>query len=265
MDVLEMPAPAAPIEPDTSAKAFYVDAMRILDRAAVPYLVGGGYAMAYYTGIARNTKDLDLFLRLSDRDCALEALEESGYKTEFFYPFWIAKALSGDAFIDILYNSGNGLSPVDDGWFDHAIETSVLGYPTRLVPAEEQLWSKAFVQDRDRFDGADVAHLLYARGPVMDWERMLTRFAGHERVLLAHIILFGYAYPCDRQRVPGWVIDRLNEAITSEPTPAQKICRGPFLAQKGYGTALNDWGYADGRLQPHGPLTAEEIAQLPEP
>ena len=66
----------------------------------------------------------------------MEALEECGYKTEFFYPFWIAKALCDEAFIDILYNSGNGLSPVDDGWFEHSIEAEVLGHRTHLVPRD---------------------------------------------------------------------------------------------------------------------------------
>ena len=72
--------------------------------------------MAYYTGIARNTKDLDLFIRPQDRDRTLTTLTAAGYRTEFFYPFWIAKALCGEAFIDLLYNSGNGLCPVDDDW-----------------------------------------------------------------------------------------------------------------------------------------------------
>lgn len=265
MDVTEMPAPAAPIEPDPAAKQFYIDAMRALDRAGLPYLVGGGFAMAHYTGIARNTKDLDLFVRPRDRDRALRTFEQAGYKTEFFYEFWIAKALSGEAFIDLLYNSGNGLSPVDDGWFEHAIDIDVLGYRTRLVPVEEQLWSKAFVQDRDRFDGADVTHLIYSRGPVMDWQRLIERFAGHERVLLAHVLLYGYAFPCNRDRVPAWVIHRLNELIACEPAPPEPLCRGPFLAQKGYGTAMQEWGYRDGRLRPHGPLTPEEVAQLPPP
>jgi len=31
---------------------------------------------------------------------------EGGYRTEYFYRFWIAKALCGESFIDILYNSG---------------------------------------------------------------------------------------------------------------------------------------------------------------
>src|SRR5688572_28547828 len=112
MAVSHAPRPAMPVEPDPATRDFYVDAMRRLDAAGVPFLVGGGYAMAYYTGIRRNTKDLDLFLRPADRDRALAVLSRAGYRTEFFYPFWIAKALHGEAFIDLLYNSGNGLCVV---------------------------------------------------------------------------------------------------------------------------------------------------------
>ena len=263
--VLELPPPAAPIAPDPDTVAFYVDAMRALDRAGMPYAVGGGYAMAYYTGIRRNTKDLDLFVTPADRDRALSTLAAAGYKTEFFYEFWIAKALHGEAFIDLLYNSGNGICVVDEEWFAHAVEHEVLGYPTRLVPAEEQLWSKAFVQDRDRFDGADVNHLIYGRGPLFDWERLLRRFEGHERVLLAHLMLFGYAYPTERDRVPQWVTDRLMQSIHDESTPHARVCFGPNLAQRSYGTALNEWGFADGRIGPHGPLTREQVDQLPPP
>ena len=254
-----------PIDPGPEVRGFYVDALKALDRAEVQYVVGGGYAMAYYTGIARNTKDLDIFIRAEDRDRCLTTLTAAGYPTELFYPFWIAKALHGDAFIDILYDSGNGLCPVDDDWFRHANEVDLHGYHTALVPPEEQLWSKAFVQDRDRFDGTDIVHLILRQGKSMDWRRLLGRFRGHERVLLAHLLLFGYAYPSERDCVPTWVLDQLNAIVRDEPEETRPICRGPNLAQKGYGTALRAWGYMDGRLEPHGPLTAEEIAQLPEP
>ena len=253
----------SPIDPGPEVRAFYTDALRALDHAEVPYLVGGGYAMAYYTGIARNTKDLDIFIRESDRDRCLSTLTAAGYKTEFFYEFWISKALHGDAFIDILYNSGNGICVVDDDWFRHAVEIDVHGYHTLLVPPEEQLWSKGFVQDRDRFDGADVNHLILRQGKSMDWARLLHRFAGHERVLLAHLLLFGYAFPSDRDCVPSWVLDQLNAVVRDEAETSEKICHGPNLAQKSYGTALDDWGYKDGREQPIGPLTPEQIAQLP--
>src|SRR5687768_12222494 len=234
--------PAAPIEPDRATRDFYVAALRKLDEAGVPYLVGGGYAMAYYTGIARNTKDLDIFLRPGDRDRALTTLAAAGYRTEFFYPFWIAKAIdpTTEAFIDILYSSGNGLCTVDDDWFLNTPHVEVHGYPTRLVPAEEQLWSKAFVQDRDRFDGADVIHLIYGQADKLNWKRLLRRFEGHERVLLAHLLLFGYAYPDDQDRIPAWVMDSLQSAVAHEPHSAnghgeEKICRGTFLAQRSDG------------------------------
>jgi hypothetical protein len=263
--------PAAPIEPDRATRDFYVAALRKLDEANVPYVVGGGYAMAYYTGIARNTKDLDIFLRPADRDRCLSTLAAAGYRTEFFYPFWIAKAIDPktDAFIDILYSSGNGLCTVDDDWFVNTPIVEVHGYPTRLVPAEEQLWSKAFVQDRDRFDGADVIHLIFGQAGKLNWKRLLRRFEGHERVLLAHLLLFGYAYPHDRDCIPAWVTDQLQAAVADDQPHLNgngKLCRGTFLAQRSYGTALNDWGYVDGRLQPNGgPLNADEVAQLPPP
>ena len=258
--------PASPVEPDEKTQDFYRDAMRRLDDAGLRYVVGGGYAMAYYTGIRRNTKDLDLFVTPSDHKRVLEVLNNAGYRTEYFYPFWIAKVLSGEAFIDILYNSGNGLCAVDDEWLAHSVPHEVLGYTTRLTPAEEQLWSKAFVQDRDRFDGGDVIHLILSRGHEMDWERLMRRFKDHERVLLAHLILFGYAYPCDREQVPAWVMERLLKSVEDEETPTHRLCRGPNLAHGGsYGTAIRQWGYFDGRLRPHGPLTEQEINQLPVP
>jgi hypothetical protein len=261
--------PTAPRQPDADTHRFYVAAMKTLDRASIPYLVGGGYAMAHYSGIARNTKDLDLFIRPRDRDRTLTTLTAAGYRTEFFYPFWISKALCDGAFIDILYNSGNGLCPVDDEWFTHAIDSEVLGYRTRLAPAEEQLWSKAFVQDRDRYDGADVAHLILSRGSTFDWERLLRRFAGgHEPVLLAHVILFRYSYPSERRCVPQWVVERLEAAAAAEASPPErvngaKLCRGTFLAQKSYGQDVRSWGFTDGRVKPYGPLSVEDLEQLP--
>lgn len=259
--------PAEPTPPDTRTREFYVAAMRALDDAHIPYVVGGGYAMAYYTGIARNTKDLDLFLKPDDRDRALTTLTARGCRTEFFYPFWIAKAIdpATDAFIDILYSSGNGICTVDDEWLAHARQADVLGYPTRLTPPEEQLWSKAFVQDRDRFDGADVNHLILAQGEKFDWKRLLRRFEGHERVLLAHLMLFGYSYPTERDVVPPWVMERLMTAVNDEPELQNRVCYGTNLAQRSYGTALREWGFTDGRLHPRGPLLPDEIAQLPEP
>lgn len=254
--------PTSPVEPPATTAEFYVDVLRALDDAGIPNAVGGTYAISHYTGISRETKDLDVFLKPEDRDRALKVLEDAGFRTEHFYDFWISKAISGEAFVDIIYNSGNGLCVVDDDWFTGP-EIDVLGYRSRLIPAEEQLWSKAFVMDRDRFDGGDVIHILLGRGQKMDWDRLLRRFAGHEGVLMAHILLFRYAYPGEWKSIPDAPMRELESRLRNEKPANAKLTRGGFIAQKTYTTAIREWNFTDGRIQPHGPLTREQVEMLP--
>ena len=255
---------ATPIDPGARARHFYVDALRELDRAGARYAVGGGYALAYYTGIQRNTKDLDIFVKPEDHRQVLQVLSDAGYRTEYFYPFWIAKALSGPDFIDILYNSGNGQARVDDEWFTHGVRAEVLGYETLLIPPEELVWSKGFVMDRDRYDGADIHHVFLSLGDRLDWDRLIRRFKGHERVLLAHAVLFGYAYPSERGQIPAAVLDRLLGHLGEAAPTAERVCFGSNLAHRSYLHPIHAWGYADGRIKPHGPLALEDVAQFPE-
>jgi hypothetical protein len=45
----------------------------------------------------------------------------------------------------------------------------VLGVPVRLCPPEEIIWSKAFIMERERYDGADISHLIRACQGRLDW------------------------------------------------------------------------------------------------
>jgi hypothetical protein len=122
------------------------------------------------------------------------------------------------------------------------------------------MWSKAFVQERERFDGADVAHLIRALGPSLDWDRLLARFGDHWRVLYAHVVLFGYIYPDRREHVPAWVMDELAGRLAADRMePENHVCNGTLLSREQYLVDLERDGYVDGRLQPDGPMTREEI------
>jgi hypothetical protein len=190
------PSPSQPavLSPETADS--YRRAMAVLEQAGVPFLVGGAYAFAHFTGIVRHTKDFDLFILPGDFDAALAALAAAGYRVERNFPHWLGKAYGDDdSFVDLIFGSGNGLTRVDEGWFRHARRGDVLGVPVRLVPAEEMLWSKSFIMERERYDGADVAHLLHCCAGELDWQRLLDRFGEHWRVLLSHLVLFGYIYP----------------------------------------------------------------------
>jgi hypothetical protein len=256
MDKEPLPGPA---ELDERTKAFYLRAMDTLEKNGVPFLVGGAYSMAYHAGIVRHTKDFDVFVRRGDLRRAMGALEAAGYRTEVTFPHWLAKAFEMDAFVDVIFGSGNGIARVDDPWFAHAVDGVVLGRKVKLVPAEEVIWSKSFVQERERFDGADINHLILARGKTLNWERLVARFKGHERVLLSHVLLFGYAFPTDRRNVPDWVIDDLVERVRSEPPATEKVCRGTSLSRQQYLIDIRERGYLDSRLQPRGPMSKDEV------
>src|SRR4051794_30469719 len=60
---------------DPECAAFYSDAMQLLEENGVPFLLGGAYAVCVYTGIARHTKDVDLFIQRTDLERTLAAFE----------------------------------------------------------------------------------------------------------------------------------------------------------------------------------------------
>jgi hypothetical protein len=245
---------------------FYRRTLHILSDAQVPFLVGGSHAFLRYTGIERDTKDLDLFLRREDLDRALCELADNGYRTEVAFRHWLGKAYYKDDFIDLVFSSGNGVARVDEGWFEHAVEEQVLGVPVKLVPAEEFVWQKAFVMERDRFDGADVLHVFHQHAEKLDWDRLLARFAPHREILLAYVVLFSFVYPTERARVPARVVESLREAIGGVGTGGDesarangaRVCRGTLLSRAQFLVDIGRWGYQDARIAPLGNLTPED-------
>ena len=254
------------IDRDTAARytrRFYRDVLTSLDRANVPVLVGGAFAFSHLTGIQRPTKDFDLFVRRKHIERALATLAESGFHTELTFPHWLGKARSDEFLVDLIFGSGNGVAAVDDVWFEHAVQAEAVGVPVWLCPAEELLWSKAFVMERERYDGADVIHILHTRGPRLDWPRLLDRFGDHWRILLLNLVLYGFVYPGEEQPAPRWVMDtlvgRLHDETTDGPID-ERTCRGTLLSREQYLVDILEWGYRDARMQPRGPMSASEIA-----
>jgi hypothetical protein len=250
-------------ELDQRAHAFYVRTLDLLAQARIPFLVGGAHALNYHTGIERHTKDLDLFVRRGHYGEVAQALGAAGIGTELTFPHWLGKANCEHGAIDVIFNSGNGLSHVDEGWFDHAITGHVLGVDVRFCPVEEMIWSKAFVTERERYDGADVMHLLLACADRLDWQRLLGRFDGHWRVLLSCLSLFGFVYPSERAMIPEWVMSGLIARLTHEshtPPPPRRICQGTLLSREQYLTDVGTWGFEDARLTAPCSMTVEEVA-----
>jgi hypothetical protein len=239
---------------------FYRRTLHVLSDAAVPFLVGGSHAFLEYTGIVRNTKDFDLFLRRCDLDRAMDALQGAGYRTELTFPHWLGKAWQHDDFVDLVFSSGNGVCNVDDGWFEHAVETQVLGMPVKVVPSEELIWQKAFVMERERFDGADIMHILRERGSSLDWDRLLTRFGPHWPLLYTYLLFFHFVYPSEIATLPSSVLEDLSRRMGElrRAPQEERVCQGTLVSRAQYLLDIGQYGYADARLAPRGGMSAED-------
>lgn len=257
-------APSLEQEVAPATADFYRQALRLLGDAGVEFLVGGAFAHACFTGIRRSTKDLDLFIRREDYDRVARLVSERGWRTELSYPHWLAKVYHGDDFIDLIFNSGNGVTPVDDRWFRNNARADVLGVPVRVANIEDCMLSKSFIMERERYDGADIAHLLQANAEQLDWPGLLERFGAHWRVLLAHLTLFGFIYPGERHRVPTWVMDKLISRLGAEtrrpPAADPHVCAGTLLSREQYLHDVERLGYVDGRLTSASTMSADDVA-----
>ena len=251
--------------PSDPAHEVYREALSSLLTAKVPFLVGGAFALEGYTGVARRTKDLDLFVNSADRVRLMQRLSDSGFRTEWRFPHWLGKAYKDDRSIDIIYSSGNGLCHVDEAWFRYALPAEILGISVKVVPAEEMLWSKAFVMERNRYDGGDIAHLLRARAPSMDWARLLFRFGSNWRVLFSHVLLFGFIYPEQRLRIPDWFMHEMMRRVKLEMQclPADRdVCQGTLLSWSQYLADVERGDYQDARHVPRGKLTLQDVQHM---
>jgi hypothetical protein len=210
----------------------YADALRALQSAAVPFAVGGAFAVYHYTGIWRDTPDLDLFLLAGDVERALAALHAAGLRGRVEDRGWLAHAVRGAAAIDLIFGHGNYLAQFDDAVLARVEMGVVVGLAAPVVAIEELIWSKAYVAARDRFDGSDIAHLILKQGARIDWAHLIWRFGDHWDLLFTHLLLFRYSYPHDRDLVPQDVFVRLLERErrrrAAEP-PHENVCRGSLL------------------------------------
>lgn len=233
-------------EEKLAAEKYYRQALNLLNESNLNYLVGGGLAFREYTGIVRDLKDLDLFCKAGEYPKIMKLFSEHGYKTELTDVRWLAKLFKDDFYIDLIFNTVNNICTVDDSWFDNAVAGEAYGVPVRFIPAEELTWCKIYVQNRERYDGADVNHIIVKYGPKLNWKRIWSRLEQHWHLLFAQVLIFQFVYPTERDIIPKWLFDQLLELAKTQydlPLPVEKVCLGPIIDQTQYRTDITDWEY----------------------
>lgn len=239
---------ASAFEPPPEAVDFYIESLKLLDESGFPFLLSGTYALSCYTGITRPTKDLDVFCKPSDAPRILSFFKGRGYRIDIEDERWIGKVWKDEHFFDVIYNISTASIPVTDHWFRTAYEVEVYGTNVRITPPTEFVLSKLFLQDRYRYDGADVAHVILRKHDEIDWRYLLDSMELYWEVLLIHVLNFRFIYPTERECIPRWLFDELLGRLQAQaemPPARMKICRGRLFSPRDYITDITEWGFAD--------------------
>jgi hypothetical protein len=123
----------------------------------------------------------------------------------------------------------------------------VHGIETRVLAPEELVASKVFVAKRERFDGADIAHIIYGTYPRFDWDRLLQLMGEHWEMLLWSLLLFRYVYPAQTHYVPARIWSRLLQRLQNEiaKPDAKAKFRGSLVDENMFAIDTNEWGMAN--------------------
>lgn len=241
----QVPLPVSSSEPPQFApeqEQLFREVLQLLNAGGIPYVVSGAFALHEHSGIWRNTKDLDIFMAADQVAGTIEVLQQHGLETEICDPVWLCKARRGDYFVDFISGMSNAVIRVDQSWIDRAFDSVVVGIPAKVLAPEELIASKIFVTRRERFDGADVAHIVYAAGNSMDWGRLLSLVGEHWEMLLWSLVLFHYIYPSSNA-VPKSIWDDLLIRFRAEienPDLAAAF-RGSLIDENMFAIDVQEW------------------------
>ena len=229
------------------AAALYRDVLIAMNEHGIPYAVAGAFALQKYTGIWRLTKDLDLFMKASDVPAAIDHLCARGFRCETLDPIWLSKAHRGEYFVDLISGMSNGVITVDDSWMERSQAAKIAGVESQIISAEDLVASKLFVTRRERFDGADIAHIIYRTKGRLEWERILQLAGEHWEIVLWALMLFRYVYPAHTDYVPAalWQ-DLLSRYMHLVQHPDQNApFRGSLVDENIFSIDMKDWGLED--------------------
>jgi hypothetical protein len=237
---------------------------RVLDameQAGIPCMIAGAFGLHHYTGLWRNTKDMDLVVLPRDREAACQALRRAGmrdyYDVEPYDREWIFRSHDGADIVDVIWRLANKVDDVDERWFARGPEGEFAGRRVRFVPPEELIWMKLFVLQAERCDWPDIINLIRATQGQIDWERLLELVGPHWRLLRALVEIFDWLCPKEQESIPR-TFRRELERRRRQDLDRDSECRNvlldsrPWLAIPGGGSTEENhpWQAGDRRSAP---------------
>jgi hypothetical protein len=231
--------------------SLYRDAIRSLRERGVRVLLGGAFGYATYTGIWRNTKDLDIYVHPDDRPATVAALASAGFEDYHdrkpYDRGWIYRSVRENVIVDAIWSMANRRASVDEEWFRRARPVRIREEEMRAVSPEELIWAKIYIIQNDRCDWPDILNLLHFAGPTLDWMHLLGRLEGDRALLAGLLSVYRWLLADEARAVPPEVLEALSIVADSQVPATERRWRAdlldrrtwiPFLQQEGKPSVL---------------------------
>jgi hypothetical protein len=192
----------------------YKEVLLLAMERNIPFALGGGFAYSYYVQAWRDTKDIDLYILPEHREPMLQVLTETGFYDYFEkLPYdrrWIYRGYREGLITDVIWAMANQRTQVTRDWLTRGPQVEVRGIALPVIPAEELVWSKLYVLQRDRCDWPDLLNILHARVAELDWRRLLECIGDDARLLGGVLNVLAWMCPSRAREVPEFVWSRVS-------------------------------------------------------
>lgn len=199
----------------------YKRTIQSIRESGIPFALGGALALGCYTGRFRNTKDIDLYIMPRDREATIQAMGRAGLSDYYdklpYDRAWIYRAYEGNTIADAIWAMANHHADVDERWITAGPLVSVDGEVMRVLPAEELIWSKLYVMQRERCDWPDVLNLIHAAGDRIDWEHLQTRLGDDSPLLKGVLSVFSWICPQKAGALPRKMWKSMGLSLPEQP------------------------------------------------
>lgn len=188
---------------------FYKEVIQAVRSTGEPFVLGGGFAWAAFTGVFRNGKDIDLFILPESREILIDAISKIGltdyFEKEGYDRKWIYRGTRDGWIADLIWDMANYRANLDPDWVELGPEVSIRGEIVRVLPLEELIWNKLYILQRPRCDWTDILNLIYINVENIDWDRMINKLAPDASLLGGAMSVFLWMCPGRAKLIPTHV------------------------------------------------------------
>jgi hypothetical protein len=145
---------------------------QILRDADIDFALGGGLS-AWVRGGPPTEHDVDILIRESDAERALDILGAAGFETDHPPEGWLVKAWDDGVLVDLMFEP-SGVT-VDDGFLEQCEVHSVAAVPMRVMPLEDLIVGKLLALTEHHLDFAPILEHARALREQVDWAHVASR------------------------------------------------------------------------------------------